>query len=288
MELSPPKCVWDIGAALGEGAMWCARDRSVWSVDIMGHKLHRFDPASGARQSWDTPPNPGFIVPKRRGGFLVGLRGGLYDFDSANGQFTLRTEVERDLPGNRSNDGFVDPAGRLWFGTMDYDGREASGALYIYDAQGLRLADPGYRITNGPALSPDGKTLYHADTAGQRIYAFDVPIGGVITNKRLFATIDRGHPDGMAVDSAGRLWSALYGGGEINVYAPDGTLLQYVALPCDKVTKLVFGGDDLKTVYVTTARQELSAAELQAQPLAGGLFAITTDVAGLPPGEFDD
>lgn len=288
MELSTPECIWEIGATLGEGAMWCARDQSVWSVDIMANQLYRFDPASGAKHSWNTPPNPGFIVPKRRGGFIVGLRGGLYDFDPATGLFTLRLDVERGVPGNRINDGFVDPAGRLWFGTMDYDGNEATGALYTYDPLGLNVADPGYRITNGPALSPDGRTLYHNDTMGQCIYAFDVPTGGVLANKRVFATIARGYPDGIAVDSAGQLWCALYGGGGINVYAPDGRLIRHVALPCSNVTKLAFGGADLKTIYATTARQGLSEAELAAQPLAGGLFAFTTDIAGLPPGEFDD
>jgi xylono-1,5-lactonase len=285
MELNLPRCIWEVQAALGEGALF--HNGHVWFVDIMGHKIHRFDPASGAQQSWSTPPNPGFILPKMRGGFLVGLRTGLHDFDPSTGTFLLREQIEADLPRNRLNDGFIDPAGRLWFGTMEYDGRDASGALYIYETLGLRVADQRYRITNGPALSPDGKTLYHADTMEKRIFAFDVPAGRVITNKRLFATIDQGYPDGMAVDSQGRLWSALYGGGGINVYAPDGALVDHIAFPCANVTKLVFGDVDLKTVYATTARQGLNADELASQPLAGGLFAFKTDVAGLPQGEFN-
>lgn len=285
MELNQPQCVWDVQAALGEGAL--CHDGLVWFVDIMGNQIHRYDPSNGTKQSWATPPNPGFLQPKRKGGFIVGLRSGLHDFDPVSGTFLLRQRIEPEVPGNRLNDAFVDSTGRLWFGTMDYDGREASGALYVYETLGLRVADPGYRITNGPAMSPDGKTLYHADTMERRIFAFDVPVGGVLTNRRLFATIQRGYPDGMAVDSEGRLWSALYGGGGINRYAPDGTLIDHIAFPVANVTKLAFGCDDLKTVYATTARQGMTAAELAAQPLAGGLFAFRTDIAGLPQGEFD-
>lgn len=285
MELNQPTCVWDVQAALGEGALF--HNGLVWFVDIMGNQIHRYDPASGARQSWATPPNPGFIQPRRQGGFIAGLRSGLHDFDPASGTFLLRQRIESDLPGNRLNDAYVDVTGRLWFGTMDYDGRDASGALYVYETLGLRVADPGYRITNGPAMSPDGKTLYHADTMEKRIFAFDVVVGGVLANKRLFATIESGYPDGMAVDSQGRLWSALYGGWGINRYAPDGTLIDHIAFPVANVTRLAFGGDDRKTVYVTTARQGLSPAELEKQPLAGGLFSFRTDIAGLPQESFD-
>jgi xylono-1,5-lactonase len=285
MELNQPVCVWDVQAALGEGALF--HNGCVWFVDIMQDKIHSFDPASGKQQSWATPPNPGFIQPKRNGGFIIGLRTGLHDFDPSSGTFLLRQRIEADLPGNRLNDAYIDRPGRLWFGTMDYDGRDASGALYIYETLGLRMADPGYRITNGPAMSPDGKMLYHADTMERRIYAFDVPVGGVLANKRLFATIDRGYPDGMAVDSEGRLWSALYGGWGINRYAPDGRLIDHIAFPVANVTKLAFGGDDLKTVYATTARQGLTPAELAEQPFAGGLFAFQTDFAGLPQESFD-
>jgi xylono-1,5-lactonase len=285
MELNKPRCVWDVRAALGEGAL--CHQGLVWFVDIMGNKIHCFDPGNGAQQSWATPPNPGFIQPKRKGGFIVGLRSGLHDFDPKTGPFLLREAIEPDLPGNRLNDAFVDHTGRLWFGTMDFSGRNATGALYVYETLGLKIADPGYRITNGPAMSPDGKTLYHADTMEKRIFAFDVPVGGVLTNKRLFATIERGFPDGMAVDSQGRLWSALYGGWGINRYAPDGTLIDHIAFPVANVTKLAFGGDDLKTVYATTARQGLSPSELALQGEAGGLFAFRTDVAGLPQGSFD-
>jgi xylono-1,5-lactonase len=286
MELNHPLCVWDVKAELGEGAL--CHDGLVWFVDIFSDKIHCFDPVTGAQQSWATPPNPGFIQPKRKGGFIVGLRSGLHDFDPETGTFLLRQRIEAEIPNNRLNDAYVDSTGRLWFGTMDYDGNDPSGALYVYETLGLRVSYPGYRITNGPAMSPNGKTLYHADTMERCIYAFDVPVGGVLANKRLFATIEHGYPDGMAVDSQGRLWSALYGGHGINIYAANGTLVDHVPFPVANVTKLAFGGGDLKTVYATTARAGLSAAELAEQPLAGGLFAFETNVAGLPQGEFDD
>ncbi|QMW24444.1 SMP-30/gluconolactonase/LRE family protein [Sandaracinobacteroides saxicola] len=277
-------CVWPLGALLGEGPVW--HDGALWFVDIKSDRIHRFDPANGDRRSWTTPPRPGFLAPRRSGGFIVGLKRGLHDFDPASGTFLLRQEVDADHPGNRLNDGFVDAAGRLWFGTMDDAGRAPTGSLWRYDARGLAMMDPGYRITNGPAMSPDGRTLYHVDTLGRTIYAFDVDAGGALSNRRLFATVARGYPDGPAVDAEGTLWCALYGGWGIDRFAPDGRLIGHVALPCAAVTKAAFGGPDRRTLYVTTARQELSPAALAEQPLAGGLFALPVAVPGLPQGVF--
>jgi sugar lactone lactonase YvrE len=144
--------------------------------------------------------------------------------------------------------------------------------------------DDGYCITNGPATSPDGRTLYHTDTLKKLIYAFDVSAAGELSNRRVFAAIEdgAGHPDGTAVDADGCVWIALFGGWGVRRYSPGGQLLETVALPVANVTKIAFGGDDLRTAYATTARKGLSAAELAAQPRAGDLFAFRVDTPGLP------
>jgi sugar lactone lactonase YvrE len=282
------ECIWPLRAELGEGALWSARDQAVWFVDIKAPAIHRFDPASGARQTWAAPAQVGFLAPVRSGGFVCGLQGGLHRFDPASGSFALLAPVEADQPGNRINDGFVDPSGRLWFGTMDDGETAVRGALYCWDGQGApRVRDASYAITNGPAVSPDGRTLYHTDSAARTIYAFDLAPEGCVSGKRVFATITDAHPDGMAVDAEGCLWVCLFGGWRIERFAPDGRAIGQIRFPCANITKLAFGGSDLRTAYATTARLHLSAQERADQPLAGALFAFAVDTPGLVQASLD-
>ncbi len=300
-------CVWDLKATLGEGPIWSAKDHAVWFVDIKSSKIHRYDVSIGSKQSWTAPSPCGFIAPRKRGGFVVGCKTGLYLFEPKIGEFTLLTHIEPHLPGNRLNDGFVDAKGRLWFGSMDDNENHPTGALYRYDARGLKKMDDDYIITNGPAVSPDGKTLYHNDTLKKVIYAFDLDDDGEIAGKRIFARLDaegiprsssdsgsatknphgEGYMDGLVVDSAGNVWNALFFGWGVNCYAPDGRLIRRVKFPVSNVTKIAFGGRDLKTVYATTAAKGLSADDIAAQPLAGGLFSFEADISGQPQYEID-
>ena len=276
-------CVWDVGATLGEGVLWDAPDQRVWFVDIKGHRIHRCSHDGVERDSWDAPGQVSFIVPAVDGGMVCSLEDGLYRFDDADGSFTPLAKVEAEETGNRFNDGHVDAAGHLWFGSM-HDAEEApSGALYRFDGARVQQMDDGYVITNGPALSPDGATLYHTDTLQKRIYAFDRAPDGSLSNKRAFVEIaDGGYPDGMAVDSTGHLWVATFGGWRIDRFDAAGVKVGEVRFPCANVTKLAFGGEDLRTVYATTARKGLSEQELADQPLAGGLFTFRAETPGLP------
>jgi sugar lactone lactonase YvrE len=282
---SAPATVAALGATLGEGPVWVAREAALWFVDIKEKKLHRFDPAGGAPRSWDAPAQPGWILPCADGGFVVGLQGGLHLFDPASGAFALLAPVEPDRPGNRLNDACTDAEGRIWLGTMD-DAEEAdTGAFYRF-ADG-RLAEAGLPrvcITNGPAVSPDGRVLYHVDTLGRTLWACDLGADGALSAPRRFATIAEGEgwPDGPCVDSEGHVWIGLFGGWGARRYAPDGALVETVRFPVANVTKLAFGGADLRTVYATTAAKGLSARERAAQPEAGNLFAFRVDVAGAP------
>jgi len=273
-------CVWPLGCALGEGPVWW-RD-ALWLTDIKQKTVHRFDPQHGQGQSWPAPSEVGFLAPLQNGHFIAGAKTGLYDFDPGTGDFVLICAVEPHRPSNRLNDGAVDSGGRLWFGSMDDAEDQPSGMLYRFYRGSLAPMDSGYVINNGPAFSPDGGILYHTDTLERRIYAFDLREDGSLANKRVFVTIEEGagYPDGPVVDSEGCLWTGLFGGWAARRYSPAGRLLESVDFPVANVTKLAFGGADLTTVYVTTARKGLDAGSLAAQPLAGGLFRFETRTPG--------
>lgn len=279
-----PSSIWDVAAELGEGPVWDARDQALWFVDIKKHHIHRIDPAGG-RSSWNAPEQIGFLLPAERGGFIAGLQSGLHHFDPTAGTFDLVAHVEAHLPGNRLNDAVVDPQGRLWFGTMDDGEREPSGAFYSFGVGGLQHSGiDGIAITNGPALSPDGSLAYVIDTLAGTIDVAEVLPDGTLGSARPFVRIDPadGHPDGPTVDAEGCVWVGLYAGWEARRYSPKGELLSRIRFPVANITKLAFGGDDLRTVYATTARQLLSPAEIQRQPQAGDLFRFEVEVPGLP------
>jgi sugar lactone lactonase YvrE len=278
MEIS---CIWSLAAKLGEGALWW--QDAVWFTDIKQKRIHRFDPASGMGKSWEAPAEPGFIAPASDGTFIAGLRTGLHRFVPESGGFSRLVEVEPHLPGNRLNDGAVDGQGRLWFGSMDDAEVARTGALYRFARGALTKADPDYLITNGPTFSPDGTRLYHTDTLKKEIYVFDLREDGTLSDKRVFARIEdgAGYPDGPVVDAQGCLWTGLFAGWAIRRYAPDGRLLQTIEMPVANITKLAFGGPDLRDVYVTTAWKGLDDAARKEQPLAGGLFHFRSDVPGL-------
>jgi sugar lactone lactonase YvrE len=282
------ECIWALAAKLGEGPLWSARERAVWLVDIKGQQVHRHDAATRTSRSWRAPEEIGFIVAARGGRFICGLESGLHLFQP-DGTFQLLTLVDADHPRNRLNDAHVDAAGRLWFGTMDNDEVSPTGALYRFDSTGLHRCDDGYVITNGPATSPDGRTLYHVDTLKRVIYAFDLAPDGSLSGRRVFARVadTDGYPDGPVVDREGCVWIGLYGGWGVNRYSPNGELLSKLSLPVANCTKAAFGGDDLRTLYITSAWKDLTPEQRSQQPLAGGLFAVRVDTPGLPVNEVE-
>jgi sugar lactone lactonase YvrE len=288
--MSSPECVWALGAELGEGPIWSPTEEAVWFVDIKKNRIHRFEPRSRRKRSYETPPSPSFMVAEKGGTFVVGLKSGLHRFDPATGDFTFLRAVEPDKPGNRLNDGALDPKGRLWFGSMDNGEKEKSGSLYRLDPNGPVEIDSGYAITNGPCFSPDGRILYHTDTRASTIYAFDVADDGSVANKRVFVKIEdgAGHPDGPTTDSEGCVWTALFRGWAARRYSPSGELIATVRFPCSNITKLAFGGPNLRTAFATSARHILDAEQRADQPLAGGLFSFAVGVAGLSPGVLHD
>jgi len=277
-------CVWPVAAALGEGAVWSAADQALWFVDIKGQQILRYDPTTQVGRQWQAPDLVSFVLPEAGGGFVVGMPRQIAHFAPTTGVFTPIEILEGERDRNRLNDACVDASGRLWFGSMDDDEAERSGVLYCWHGAGRPVAlDQDFVISNGPAHSPDGRTLYHTDTVRRTIYRFHVHDDASLSDKQVFIEIEAGAgwPDGTCVDSEGCLWVALWEGWSVRRYSPQGKLLEIVSIPCAKVTKLALGGADLKTAFVTTASIGLSADELAAQPLAGGLFTFNVGVSGL-------
>ncbi|MRW90500.1 SMP-30/gluconolactonase/LRE family protein [Duganella sp. FT80W] len=276
MNLYQPECIWPLGATLAEGPVWHPEDKALYFVDIKQRAIHRCAEDGGRRQSWTVPDEVGFALPMHGGDFVVGLPGRLERFSFETGALTPLHTLEAQLPGNRLNDGYIDRHGALWFGSMDNAEVSPSGALYRQTGEEAPLhKDGGYIITNGPCVSPDGRTFYHTDTLEKTIYAFDLDEQGGLSNKRVFVKIEgSGYPDGTAVDADGALWVGLFAGGRIERYAASGQLLDTVNMPCSNITKVTFGGEDLRTVFVTTARKGLSEEELSREPLAGGIFSF--------------
>jgi sugar lactone lactonase YvrE len=280
-----PKVAWELAAELGEGPVWVQRDQALWFVDIKKQIVYRYDPASGDKQSWEAPEQVGFILPAERGGFVAGLQSGLHHFDERTGAFELIARVEPDKPENRLNDGVVDPSGRLWFGTMDNGERAKSGAFYCFaDGELRQTGIDGIAITNGPAVSSDGRILYFVDTLKGTLEAADIRVDGSLGKRRPFARIDPkdGYPDGPTIDSNGYVWISLYAGWEALRFSPAGDLVERVRFQVANITKIAFGGQDLRTAFATTARQRLKPDEIAAQPQIGDLFQFRVEVPGVP------
>jgi sugar lactone lactonase YvrE len=283
------KCVWPAGAALGDGPIWDKDEEAVYWVDIEAPAVHRFTPATGATRTWPMPEAIGCIARRRSGGFVAALRSGFAFIDLETGRIEPIVNPERRVPRKRFNDGKCDPAGRFWAGTIGVKEGGPTGALYRLDPD-LRWSrmDGGYLVPNGPAFGPDGRTMYHADSTARTIYAFDLAADGSISNRRIFRRFSKedGVPDGMTVDAEGGLWVAHWDGWRLSRLLPDGTIDKTIELPVAKVTSCVFGGPDLETLFVTSASIGLDEAERSAQPLAGGLFAVSVGVKGLPTQRF--
>jgi sugar lactone lactonase YvrE len=282
-------CVADVHAVLGEGPVWVAREAALYWLDIKGRKIFRIDD-SGRLTEWPTPMRVGSMAPRQNGGFIAGTDEGIALIDPAEGAFELVANPEAHLPDNRFNDGKVDRRGRFWAGTMDDSERAATGALYcIEQAFRWEAVDREYKVTNGPAFSPDGTIMYHNDSARQVTYAFDLNPAGRASNRRIFLQFgpDDGFPDGMTVDAGGCLWIAFWDGGCLRRYSSDGAWLETVKMPVQRPTSCAFGGRDLDRLYITSARIGLDDDALKMQPNAGGLFMLTPGVRGLADVPYD-
>ncbi len=280
----------DAAAELGEGPVWDPRAECLYFVDILRGHVHRFDPAANITRTYQVGQPVGAIALSDAGDMMLAVRDGFARLDLESGTVRMIAEVGADRPDRRMNDGRCDRAGRFWAGTMALDERPHAGALYRLDPDGrvhTMLRD--VTISNGLDWTDDGTRMYYVDTGARSIDAFDVnPDTGALANRRTIARIapDEGAPDGLVLDAEGFIWVALWGGGAVRRYAPDGTLDRVVRLPVAHPTACAFGGDDLGDLYVTTATIALTAADRARQPLAGAVFRCRPGVAGRPANRF--
>ncbi|WP_404478451.1 SMP-30/gluconolactonase/LRE family protein [Novosphingobium sp. BL-52-GroH] len=267
---------------LGEGVCWSPRLGAVLWVDIIGKGLFRYDVASQHVDHWPLPEATGWIIERRRrDDFIIGMKSGFARLSLDPFQIEHIVSPEPDRPGNRLNDAKVDPAGRIWAGTMDASEATVCGALYRLDPDfNCSRHDDGYTVTNRPTFSADGHTLYHTDSVRRIVSAFDLSADGTLSNKRTFLTFtdDQGYPDGMTTDAEGGIWIAHWAGGRVSRFLSDGTLDRSIALPASQITNCAFGGPNLDRLFVTSA-----AKGLDDEPLAGSLFEVDPGVRGLPP-----
>ncbi|MER6689623.1 SMP-30/gluconolactonase/LRE family protein [Streptomyces minutiscleroticus] len=272
-------------AVLGEGPTWDARTgRLVW-VDILASRVHTYDPASGRRTVMVTEQHVGAARPRANGGLVVNLRDGVGLYGPPGSGEPFRWLHREPVPGRRGNDAAVAPDGSLWTGTMRYDEAPGGGTLTRFAADGTAAAVlDDVTVSNGLGWSPDGRRMYYIDTPTRRVDVFDVDAAGAVANRRPLAEIEEGagFPDGMTVDADGCVWVALWDGGAVRRYTPDGALDRVVELPVRRPTACAFGGAGLADLYVTTARVGLDAPH----PLSGSVLVLPGAGKGLPQPAF--
>ncbi|GHB34487.1 calcium-binding protein [Streptomyces viridiviolaceus] len=268
-------------ATLGEGPAWDARaGRLIW-VDILGCRVHTFDPASGRRTVRTTEQHVGAALPRAGGGLVLNLRDGIGLLDPDG---SLRWLHREPVAGRRANDAAVAPDGSLWAGTMRYDEAPGGGTLSRVTGDGaVEVVLDDVAVSNGTGWSPDGRLMYYVDSPTRRIDVFDVE-DGHITNRRPLAAVEEGagFPDGLTVDADGCVWVALWDGGAVRRYTPAGDLDRVIRLPAPRVTACAFGGAGLTDLYVTTARVGLTAPH----PVAGSLLVVPGAGKGMPQPSF--
>lgn len=281
---------------VGEAPLWHARESALYWVDIPDQKVHRLHPASGKFSSWEMASEPSALAIDGANQLVVATRQGFVRLNTTDGTITAINPAPYDTAIARYNDGRVDPQGRFWVGTI-YEPRDQPAAqMYVLEREQVRLAwSGGMTNSNGLGWSPDGRTMYHADTTSHRIDCYDFDgSNGTVSNQRNVITFSTdknaadygGRPDGAAVDSTGNYWIAMFEGGRVLQIAPDGTVLRAVNLPVRCPTALTFGGSDLRTLYITTASQGRSEAERTQYPLTGKVLAVRVDVAGQAQPEY--
>lgn len=305
--------------ALGESPFWHPQEQMLYWVDISGKQVLRANIYMGSVETWELPSEPGCIAPAVSGGLVLALRDGVYRASTWGGALTLLVKLDYEPTYHRANDGKCDALGRFWVGTLDETRTERNAALYCIDARATAgdavprvdrvLGAPSLPATtaNGLAFSPDNRLLYWTDTPSHTVWAWTQEAdSSVLSTQRVFASFKpkpegwvsnphdahnggyRGRPDGAAVDVQGNYWVAMFEGRRVCQFAATGDLLAEFHVPMQCPTAVCFGGEDQKTLYLTSARHHRSPAELAAFPLSGAVLSMRVEVAGLPANFFLD
>lgn len=293
-------------SVLGESPFWHPQEQMLYWADIAGCKVHRLNPFMGEVETWGMPSEPGCFAPAKPGGYIIALRDRVVRARSWGGDLQTLTMITHDTATTRSNDGKCDAAGRFWVGTM-FEPRTASSAkLWSYTAkEGLQLKQGNATVANSLAFSPDSTSVYWADTPQHTIWAWDFDVtSGAMTNQRIFKQFSPkpegwvsglpanggygGRPDGAVADTQGNLWVAMFEGKRVVQLSPKGVELQSIEAPVTTCTMPTFGGDDLQTLYLTSARHNRSEAELAREPQLGCVFGLRVNAIGLPVHLYSD
>ena len=292
----------DARAQLGECPLWSVAEQALYWVDISGRAIHRFNPTTGADQQWPMPCEPGCITLAASSGLVAALRDGFYRFNPNSGVLKKIADAPYDTREFRFNDGRCDAAGRFWAGAMFEPRTSERAAVYCLEKGQARVGwgeqdGFGVKVSNGMAFASDGRSVFQSDTPTHTIYQFDFDMArGAVGSRRVFARCSdnrgvpdyAGRPDGAAIDADGNYWSAQYEGARVLRFAPSGDVTGVVHVPARRTTMIAFGGPQLKTLFITTAREGANADELNRNPHAGGIFSIELDVAGRAEPEYVD
>jgi sugar lactone lactonase YvrE len=285
-----PECVAPTGCLTGQSPVWNAAENRLWWVDQKRAKLHRYNPLTGNTRRYELPVRPSRIA-LWGGLILMAADREIGVFDPAVELYERITVIAGEPVTNRTGDGGIAPDGTFWFATEDEQEREPSGAYYRYSLDKtispLRL--PSVLSARTFEFSPDGRTFYTCDAAEYEVLAHDYdPATGAITGRRTFAFTHElgGMPYGAAVDAEGGVWVCLHGASRVVRFTPQGDVDEVIILAAPLPTGCAFGGEELRTLFITTARHGLSFPQLDARPLSGSLFAIRVDVPGLPARHF--
>jgi sugar lactone lactonase YvrE len=291
MPVKEAELVLDAKAMLGEGPSWDAASGRLHWVDIVRGEVHSYDPATGTDGKYAIGQMVGAAVTDGNGKFILAAQHGFMEFDPETRSLTAIADPESHIPGNRFNDGKCDAEGRFWAGTMKMQAQDTTGALYCLHAD-LRVERKvaNVQCSNGIAWSPDHTAMYYIDTPTRQVvrYDFDLETGRIAGGRPILEFPEgEGFPDGMTSDAEGNLWIAHWDGYGVSCWDPrTGKRLDKIGVPAARVTSCVFGGSRLDELYITTAREGLSDAELAGQPLAGGIFRYSPGVRGMPSYSF--
>jgi len=285
--------IWPAELDLGEGPVWHAASGRFFFVDVHGCAVHAWSPASGQRQSWKMPERIGWLIPRangegEEGGFVAGFQSG---FAKLWLEPTVRIEAigcpHPGQPDVRLNDAKADSQGRIWAGSMNnLNPAQPDGQLTRLDPSGtFTVLERRIHIANGPCISADGHRMLHTDSWLNTVYSYRIGPAGDLTDKQVWRKfpLDEGTPDGMTMDTEGHVWIAFWGGACVRQFTADGKLLQHIGLPALQVTSIAFGGDNLATMLVTSARTGLNEAQLKEYPQSGAVFTLQPGATGMLP-----